>query len=67
MTDALSFHPTKVVMKPIRCALLEKDNYFQWEAQFSAMLRGLNLIQYVEGTVDLSSPTAHQQDQLILN
>lgn len=67
MTDALSSHPTKVGMKPIRCVLLEKDNYFPWEAQFSTMLCGLNLIQYVEGAADLSSPTAHQQDQLILS
>lgn len=60
--------PTKVVMKHIRCVQLEKDNYYSWEAQFSAMLEGFELMLYVEGKVDLeSSPVARQQDKLILS
>lgn len=31
------------------------------------MLQGFGLIDYVEGRMDLSSPGAHQQDQLILS
>lgn len=57
----------KLVTKPIRCVLLEKSNYFSWEAQFSAMLRGYQLMDYVLGKVDLSTPARIQQDQLILS
>lgn len=66
VSDATS-HPTKVIMKHIRCIQLDKTNYYSWEAQFSVMLCGFDLIDYVEGTPDLSSSIARQQDQLILS
>lgn len=59
--------PSKVVMKHFKCVQLEKGNYYSWEAQFSSILRGLGLIDYVEGNVDLQSLIANQQDQLILS
>jgi len=58
---------TNVITKHVKCIQLDKDNYFSWEAQFSAMLRGFELMRYVEGNVDLSTPAARQQDQLILS
>lgn len=51
---------SKVVMKHVRCIQLEKDNYYKWEAQFSTMLWGFDLMDYVEGSVDLTSPIARQ-------
>lgn len=60
-----STQPTKVVMKHVKCVLLEKDNYYSQEAQFSMMLRGFQLMHYVEGDDDLLSPDFIQQDQLI--
>lgn len=63
----LTVSPSKVIMKHIHCVQLEKTNYYYWEAQFSAMLRGFDLMHYAEGMVDLSSPLACQQDQLNLS
>jgi len=65
--DSLVSLPSKIVMKHSRCVLLEKENYYSWEAQFSAMLCGYELMPYVEGSVELSTPVARQQDQLILS
>lgn len=56
--DVEASPPTKVVMKHVKCVQLNKGNYYSWEAQFLAMLRGFNLIDYVEGNVDLTSPMA---------
>lgn len=56
----------KIVMKPMKYVQLDKRNYYSWEAQFSAMLRGFQLFDYVLGKVELSSPSSIQQDQLIL-
>lgn len=69
LTDGASTQTTitKLVTKPVRCVLLEMSNYFSWEAQFSAMLRGFQLMEYVLGEVELSTPARIQQDQLILS
>lgn len=42
------------MMKSIKSVTLEKDNNFSWKAQFSTMLCGYQLMEYVEGLVDLS-------------
>lgn len=65
--DVIVSPPSKVITKHIRCVLLEKNNYYSWEVQFSAMLRGFELMPYVEGMVDLSTSQVRQQDQLILS
>lgn len=60
---------TKVIMmKNMKCVMLEKHNYFRWKAKFSALLWGYRLMDYVEEKVDLSSDsTSEQQDQLTLS
>lgn len=51
---------SKAVMKHVDCVQLEKDNYYSWEVQFSAMLHDFDLIGYVEGSVELTSSITHQ-------
>lgn len=55
-------------MKQLKCVILDGENYFSWQAQFSALLRGYRLLEYVEGKIPLpeGSP-AEQQDQIILS
>lgn len=67
VTNLEASSSTMVVMKNNKCVILEKNNYFSWEAQFSAMLHGFKVMKYVKRTIDLSSATAMQQDQLILS
>lgn len=59
--------PTKVIMKHVHCIQLEKDNYYSWEVQFSTMLRGFELFGYIDGSVELNTPLAGQQDQHMLS
>lgn len=59
MADLTASRSTKVVIKHVKCVHLNKHNYYLWEAQISAMLHGFELIEYVEGRMDLSSPVVH--------
>lgn len=66
VTTSSASDPAKVVMKNTKCVVLQKDNNFSWNAKFLAMFRGLWVMEYVEGTVELSSLTVVQHDQLII-
>lgn len=44
----------KVMIKNVKCVILDKDNYYFWEVRFSINLRGFQLIKYVDGSVDLT-------------
>lgn len=40
-----------IVMKQLKCVTLEEDSYFSGKAQFSALLQGCKLLDYVYGKV----------------
>lgn len=38
----------KVVMKNVKCVILQIDNYFSWEVQFCTIFRGLRLAKNLD-------------------
>lgn len=59
---------SKLITKQIKCVVLDEENFFCWKAQFAALMRGYHLLDYVNGTMEISlGSLAEQQDQLILS
>lgn len=54
-------------VKKLQFITLNRDNYVSWKAQATAVLRGTDLLKFVESDVDLTNGSIlTRRDQLIL-
>ncbi|GAV73897.1 UBN2_3 domain-containing protein [Cephalotus follicularis] len=77
-TSSDSSSPQAIIQPPVAnihhflSIKLNASNYLIWRSQFLALLRGYDLLSYVDGTLDDGSPKPayilwHKQDQLLLS
>lgn len=50
-----------IIMKQSKCVMLDEDSFFSWRAQFSALLRGYHLLDYVEDKVEITPGSAKER------
>lgn len=57
----------QLYVKKLPFVTLDRENYISWKSQASTILRGTDLLKFIEGEVDSSTdPILKRQDQLIL-
>lgn len=65
--SSLNSSSQKLVMKPLKCVMLDGDNYFSWRAQFPVYSKDTSYSNMWKGRWFILWTLAEQKDQLILS